>query len=130
MAQFAQGLRFDLPNALARDGELLSHFFQRVIGFFADAEPHAQDLFFARRQSRQNFAGLFLQVDIHHRIGRRDNSLILDEVAEMTVFLLADGRFEGNRLLGDFQNLADFVERDLHLGGDLLGRRFSADFLH
>ena len=48
MAQLAQRLGFDLPDALARDRELLSYFFQGVIGLLADAKTHAQDPVLAR----------------------------------------------------------------------------------
>ena len=41
MTKFAQRLGFDLANALARDFEVLSDFFQRVIGLLADAKAHA-----------------------------------------------------------------------------------------
>ena len=40
----------------------------------------------------------------------------------MAVLLLADGRFEGDGLLRDLQNLAHLVHGHPHLGGDLLRR--------
>jgi hypothetical protein len=46
------------------------------------------------------------------------------------VLLLADGGLEGDGLLGDLQDLADLVEGQLHLLGDLLGRRLAAELLH
>ena len=39
------------------------------------------------------------------------------------------GRLEGDRLLGDLQDLADLVERQLHLLGDLFRRRLAAVLL-
>jgi hypothetical protein len=59
----------------------------------------------------------------------RDHVLVLDEVAEVRVFLLADGRLEGDGLLGDLEDLADLVERHLHLLGDLLRRGLAAELL-
>ena len=50
VAQFAQGLGFDLADAFAGDVELLADFFQRVIRVHVDAEAHAQHALFARRQ--------------------------------------------------------------------------------
>ena len=35
-----------------------------------------------------------------------------------------------DRLLRDLQDLADLVERQLHLLGDLFGRRLAAELLH
>ena len=85
MTEFAQSLGFDLADALAGYGKFLPYFFQGVIGLLADAEAHAQDLFFARGQSRQHFAGLLLQVDVDHRVRWRDDSLIFDKVTQMAM---------------------------------------------
>src|SRR6266550_4531667 len=54
MTEFTQSLRLDLANPFPCNGKFLPYLFQRMIGFFADAEAHAQDLLFARRQSRQD----------------------------------------------------------------------------
>jgi len=40
MLQLPQRLRLDLPDALAGHGELLAHFFQRVVGVHAAVEAH------------------------------------------------------------------------------------------
>jgi len=48
----------------------------------------------------------------------------------VTVFLLADGRLEGNGLLGDLEDLSDLLEGELHLVGDLLGRGLPPQLLH
>ena len=53
MLEFAQRFRLNLTNTFPRHGELLADFFQRVVGVHANAEAHAQDTFFARRQRRQ-----------------------------------------------------------------------------
>src|SRR2546430_271631 len=53
MAQLAQRLGFDLPDALARDVELLADFLQRVIGVHLDPEAHPKHLGLARRQRVQ-----------------------------------------------------------------------------
>src|SRR5438045_2994425 len=47
VAQLAQRLGLDLADALARDLEVLADLFQRVVALLADAEAHAQNLFFA-----------------------------------------------------------------------------------
>src|SRR5471032_631529 len=130
MPQLAQRLGLDLPDALAGDFEVLADLFQRVVGLLADAEAHAQDLLFARRQRRQHFAGLLGQVHVDDRIGRRGDGLVLDEVAQVAVLFLADGRLEADGLLGDLEDLADLVERQLHLLGDLFRSGLAADLLH
>src|SRR5499427_727326 len=54
MAQLAQRLGLDLADALARDVELLADLFQRVVGVHVDAEAHAQNLRFARREAGEH----------------------------------------------------------------------------
>src|SRR5207248_2368192 len=52
-----------------------------------------------------------------------------DEVAEVRVLLLTDGRLERDRLLRDLHDLADLVRGDEHPLGDLLRGRFPAELL-
>src|SRR4030095_2448371 len=68
VSECAQRLGFNLPNTSPRYRKLLTHLFECVIRFFADAETHSQYLLFARRQCRQDFSCLFLKVDVHHRV--------------------------------------------------------------
>ena len=46
------------------------------------------------------------------------------------VLVLADRRLEADRLLRDLQHHAHLLERQLHLLGELLGRRLAAERLH
>ncbi len=48
VAQLAKRLGLDLPDALARHLEVLTHLFERVVALLADAEAHPEDLLFAR----------------------------------------------------------------------------------
>src|SRR5213079_3187320 len=105
-------------------------FLERVIALLADAEAHAEDLLLARRERREDLAGLIREVDADDALARRDDRLVLDEVTEVAVFLFADRRLERDRLLRDLQDLADLVERELHALGDLLGRRLATELLH
>ena len=41
MLELAQGLGLDLTDTFARDAELLTHFFQRVIGVHINTKTHA-----------------------------------------------------------------------------------------
>src|SRR5207249_9549806 len=83
------------------DREALSDFFECVLAAVADAEPHLDDLLLARRQGLQHRFGLFLQVQVDDGFGRRHDLTVLDEIAQMRVFLFADGRLERDRLLRD-----------------------------
>src|SRR5688572_5368685 len=130
MAQLAERFRFNLPNALARDGEVLPHFFERVLATVADAKAHLDDALFARRQRFQHRLRLLLQVQVDHRLGGRDHLTIFDEVAKMRIFLFADRRFERNRLLRDLQHLADLRHRNVHPLCNFFRRRLAAELLH
>src|SRR5262247_2457203 len=64
MAQLAERLGLDLPDALARDGEILADLLERVLAPVREAEAEAQDLFLARRQRVQ---------DLVRRLARREH---------------------------------------------------------
>src|SRR6185503_1276346 len=130
MAQLPQRLRLDLPYALAGDGEVLAYFLERVLTAVADAKAHLDHLLLARRQRLEHRLGLLLEVQVNHRFRRRDDVAVFDEVAKMRIFLFADRRFEGNRLLRDLQDLAHFRHRDVHPLGDLFRGRLAPELLH
>src|ERR1043165_2786518 len=94
VAQLAERLRLDLADALAGDLEVLADFLERVIALLADAEAHAEDLLLARRERREHLAGLVREVDADDALARRDDRLVLDEVAKVGVFLLTNRRLE------------------------------------
>ena len=83
MTELAQRFGFDLPNALASDGERLSDFFERVLGAVFESETHLDDFLLARSEGAQHMRRLLLEVHVDHGLGRRDYATILDEVAEM-----------------------------------------------
>src|ERR1039457_834308 len=82
-------LGFDLPDSLARYREVLAHFFERVLAPIFQSKPHLNDFLFARGQGLEHLCGLFAQVEIDDRIGRRDAVMIHDEIAQMRFFLFA-----------------------------------------
>src|SRR3989475_520219 len=129
MTQLAQRLGLDLPDALPRDREVLPDLFQRVVGVLADPEALAQHALLARREGLQRVVDLALQIVADGCVQRRDGLLVLDEVPQMAVFLLADGRLQRDRLLGDLEDLANLVQRKVHLLGDLFGRRLTPQLL-
>src|SRR5579859_1968500 len=69
VTQFAQRLRFNLPDALTRDSKTLSHFLERMLAAIVQAKTHLNNFFFARRQGLQHRFGLFLQVDVDDGFG-------------------------------------------------------------
>src|SRR5580658_4511203 len=130
MAQLAQRFRFDLADAFACDGERLADFFEGVFAAIVQAEAHLDDFFFARRQRLQHGRGLFLQVEVDDRVGRRNDGLVFDEIAEVRIFFFADRRFERNRLLRNFHNLADLGHGNVHALGNFFGGWLASEFLH
>ena len=94
MLQFPQRLRLDLADAFARHRELLADFLQRVVGVHADAEAHAQHALLARRQRGQHARRRLAQVRLDRRIDRQNRVLVLDEIAEVRILLVADRRLE------------------------------------
>src|SRR5437588_11476331 len=106
MLQLPERLGLDLPDALARDRELLADLFERVVGVHADAEAHAQHALLARRQRGEHARRGLAQVALDRCVDRQDRFLVLYVVAEVWILLVADERFEHVRLLGGLPNLA------------------------
>src|SRR5262252_5124563 len=127
--ELAQRLGLYLADALARHRELLADLFQRVVGIHADAEAHAQHALFAWRQGRQHAGRSLAQIGLNRGVDRQDRVLVLDEIAEMGILLVADRGFQRQRLLGDLEHLAHLLERHAELLGKLLGRGLAADLV-
>src|SRR5215475_9703130 len=115
--------------ALARHRELLADLFQRVVLIHADAEAHADYTLLARRERGERARRGLAQVRLDSCIDRQDRVLVLDEVAEVGIFLVADRSFQRQRLLGDLEHLAHLLERHAKLLGKLLGRGLAADLI-
>ena len=81
------------------------------------------------RQRAKDVVELFLLHDLADGLDRHRRVLVLDEVAELGVFFLADGRLEAHRLLADLEDLAHLLRGGAHLGGDLLRRGLATDVL-
>src|SRR5262245_50766704 len=101
MLELAQSLRLDLSYSFAGDRALLAHFLERMVGVHADAEAHAQHALLARREAGEHTRGGLAQIRLDRRIERQHRVLVLDEIAEMRILLVADRRLEADRLLGD-----------------------------
>ena len=129
MLELAQSLRLDLTDTFARDRELLADFFQRVVGVHADAEAHAQHALLARRERSQHARRGLAQVRLDRRVDGEDRVLVLDEIAEVRIFLVAHRGFERQRLLGYLENLAHLLQRHAELLGQFFRRRLAADLV-
>src|SRR5690606_8787958 len=129
MTQFAQGLGFDLTDTLTGNVELFAHFFQRVVGVHIDTETHTQYFGFAGGQAGQHRTGGFGEAFGGSGIERRLGMRVLDKIAQMRIFIVADRRFHGDRFFGNFQYFADFVFRHFHALSQFFRRRFTAHLL-
>src|SRR6188508_806068 len=127
--QLAQRLGLDLPDALARDVELLADFLERVVGIHVDTEAHAQDLGFARREAGEHRVRRLAQRLGRRGVDRRFDRRILDEIAEMRILVVADRRLHRDRFFRDLEHLADLVLGHLHTYGQLVRRRLAPHFL-
>src|SRR6185295_15674143 len=81
VAQLAQRLRLDLPDALAGDREVLAHLFEGVLAAVAQAEAHLDDLLLAGSQGLEERFRLLLEIDVDDGFRRRDHVAVFDEVA-------------------------------------------------
>ena len=129
MAQLAQGLGLDLADTLTGDVELLAHLLQGAGAAVLDAEAQLQHLLLTGGQGAQHVHQLLLQQREAGGLAGLGRALVGDEVAQMAVLLLTDGRLQGHGLLCDLQNLPHLVHGHAHLGGDLLGRGIVAQLL-
>ena len=129
VAQFAQGLGFDLADTLAGDVELFADLFEGVVGVHADAETHAQDLGLAGGQAFEDLCRDLAQTLDRRGVGRGDDVGVFDEVAEMRVFVVADRGLHGNGLLGDLEDLEDLLLGHVHALGQFFRRGLAAQLL-
>jgi len=79
VAQFTQGLGFNLPDALTGDRKILPDFFQSVLGIETDPKPFSEDFFLAAGQRAQHFQGLVFQVLFDDGVDRRQHFFVFDE---------------------------------------------------
>src|SRR5262244_2705790 len=129
MPELAQRLGLDLADALARDRELVADLFQRVVLVHADAEAHADYTLLPRRERGERARRGLAQVRLDDGVDRHDRVLVLDEIAEMRILLVADRSFQRQRLLGDLENSAHLLQWHAELLGKLLRRGLAADLV-
>src|SRR3954449_10938174 len=127
--ELLQRVVLDLPDPLARDVERAPDLLERPRASAGEPEAHLDDLALALRQGRQRAAAFLLAVVLRGDLERRLRRLVLDEVAELGLVLLADRLLERDRLLGHPQDVAHLARRALELVGDLLRRRLAAERL-
>src|SRR5262252_7950236 len=106
MAQLAQCLGFNLANPFASHGERLTDLLQCVLRAILHTKPHTYDFFFPRTEGTQYVSGTLLHVRAHNRLGGRNPSVVFDEIAEVGVPLLANGRLQRDWHTHDLAHLS------------------------
>jgi len=119
-----------MADALARDAEFLAHLFKRVGVPIHKPEAKLQNTHFARGQGFKDFVDDLPEHGLGCRIGRAFGFVVLDEIAQVAVFFLADRHLQRKGPLRYANDLLHLTRRHPQAVGDLLGRRISAQFLH
>src|SRR5437667_9285043 len=130
MTQLTQRLSLDLADTLARYREGLTDFLQRMFTAIFQPEAHLDALLLARRERAQHLRSLVFEVDVDHSLSWRDHCTVFNEVAQMRIFLFADGCLQRNRFLSDLQHLAHFGYRNIHALSNFFRRGFASQLLH
>src|SRR5437879_3539858 len=120
VAKLAQRLGLDLANALAGDPEALAHLLEGSLVAVEEPEAQLEHSPLARGEGVEDVLDLGAQHRQRGGVGGRGRLLVLDEVAEVRVLLLADRGLERHRVLRDLDDLAHLLRGDPHLLGDLL----------
>src|SRR5437763_5159931 len=120
--ELLQRVVLDLANPLARDVERPADLLQRARAFAREPEAQLDHLALAGGQRRQRAAHVLPAQVLRGLLEGRLGRLVLDEVPQLGLLLLADRLLQRHRLLGDPQDVAALAGRALQLPGDLLGR--------
>src|SRR5438477_9779116 len=112
VAQLAQRLGLDLPDPLASHVEVAPDLLEGPRPTILQAKPELQHAPLARRQGVQHALHLLLEELMAGGIRGGHGRQVRDEVAQVAVLLLADGRLEADRLLADLHDLAHLLGAD------------------
>src|SRR5438128_2629269 len=122
VAELAEGFSLDLADALAGNAKLATHFFQGAGATVLQAEAQLEHLALALGERAEHRADLLLEEVVRGCVRGRDCLGVLDEVAQVAVLFLADGRFQRDRLLADLEDLAHLVGGHPDRLAQLVGR--------
>src|ERR1700730_1068072 len=131
MSQLSQCLSFYLTDALTGDIKVLSHLFQSsLMTSVVQTKTQPNHPLLPRAQSLQHVTRDLSQVRGYHSSSRTLTRLVFNQIAELGITILANWRFERNRILHKFPGLANRVHRSVHLLSDLFRRRLSPQLAH
>ena len=101
MAELAESLCLDLTDTFTGNIELLADLFQSSGAAVLESETQPEHFLFTFCQGSEHLIQLFLEKGEGSSLSGNRHIVILNEITEMAVLLLADGSFKGDRLLGD-----------------------------
>src|SRR5207302_5224251 len=130
MPHFAQGLCFNLTNALAGNLELPAYFFQGPAVSINQPKSLFEHLPLPIGQRLQHVLDFLLQQNNRSHVARVFGASVLDKVAEICFFALAYRGLERDWLLRHLQDRANTIHWQEHFFGNFVRRRFSPIFLH
>ena len=122
MLELAQSLCFDRADALAGDAERAADILEGLLSAVFQTVAHTHDLCLAFGECRKDLVELLLEHGIGSGLIGRGRLIVGDKITEVAVLLLADGRFQRNRILCDAHDLEHLFDRKLELARDFLGR--------
>src|SRR4051794_26500429 len=120
----------DLADPLARHVERPADLLQRPRALAGQAEAHLDDLALALRQRGKGTAHVVAAQVLGGQLEGRLGGVVLDEVAQLGLLLVADRLLQRHGLLRHAQDVAHLARRALELACDLLGRGLAAELLH
>ena len=129
MAQLSQRLGLDLPDSFTGHLEVLANLFQSMLFLTLEPKAHLQNLGLTVGEVLEQLVYLIAQGPVNHRVRRSHLIVVGDEIPQMGVILLTDGRLQGDRIQRDLLNLADLLLRHLHLFGQLFRVRIPSKLL-
>src|SRR6202008_2778624 len=104
MLQLADRLGLDLADALAGDFENPAHFFEGVSVAVAQAVAKLDNLALAVGQSLEHLLNFVFEHLLSSGADWRFGAVILDEVAEITVFAFANRAIKADRMAADLED--------------------------
>src|SRR5206468_5287385 len=112
MLKLADRLGLDLADALAGDLENPSYLFKSVCVSVAQAVAKLDNLALAVSQGLEHLLDLVLEHLLGGGADGRFGAVILDEVAEVTVFAFADRPVQADRMPADLEDPAGLLDAD------------------
>lgn len=105
MTQLTKRLGFDLADPFSSDAELTTDFLQRTLASVVQAEAQGDYPTFALRQRPKHVVDRVSQQRLRGFLDRRDRLGVLDQIAKLTILVVANRRRKTYRMSGSATRL-------------------------